>query len=83
MLRLPIVVCGPAEASIPEPLRAAPGGFAFEGTTRPRGSAPCWPAPARAWTYRSIREDEFDEPLRPVSWVAAPSAARTNGSTRA
>jgi DNA-binding response OmpR family regulator len=30
-LRLPIVVCGPSEASVPDLLRDLPGGFAFEG----------------------------------------------------
>jgi DNA-binding response OmpR family regulator len=31
-LRLPVVVCGPSEDAIPEPLREAPGGLAFEGS---------------------------------------------------
>jgi DNA-binding response OmpR family regulator len=31
-LRVPLVVCGPSEASVPQALRAAPGGFAFEGS---------------------------------------------------
>ncbi len=30
-LRLPVVVCGPSEAVVPQELRDAPGGFAFEG----------------------------------------------------
>jgi DNA-binding response OmpR family regulator len=30
-LRLPLVVCGPSADAIPEPLRDAPGGLAFEG----------------------------------------------------
>lgn len=30
-LRLPVVVCGPSEASVPAALRELPGGFAFEG----------------------------------------------------
>ena len=30
-LRLPVVVCGPKEEAIPEALREAPGGMAFEG----------------------------------------------------
>jgi DNA-binding response OmpR family regulator len=32
VLRLPIVVCGPSEAGVPQALREAPGGFAFEGS---------------------------------------------------
>ncbi len=31
-LRLPVVVCGPSEAAVPEALEAAPGGPAFEGS---------------------------------------------------
>jgi DNA-binding response OmpR family regulator len=31
-LRLPVVVCGPSEASAPKVLRDLPGGFAFEGS---------------------------------------------------
>jgi CheY-like chemotaxis protein len=31
-LRLPVVVCGPSEASVPKALRDLPGGFAFEGS---------------------------------------------------
>jgi DNA-binding response OmpR family regulator len=31
-LRLPIVVCGPSEANLPETLEATPGGPAFEGS---------------------------------------------------
>jgi hypothetical protein len=31
-MRLPLVVCGPSEASVPQVLRDAPGGFAFEGS---------------------------------------------------
>jgi hypothetical protein len=29
--RLPLVVCGPSEAAVPQALRGAPGGFAFGG----------------------------------------------------
>jgi DNA-binding response OmpR family regulator len=32
VLRLPVVVCGPPGSSVPEVLRTAPGGFAFEGS---------------------------------------------------
>ena len=32
VLRLPVVVCGPPGSSVPEALRAAPGGFALEGS---------------------------------------------------
>jgi hypothetical protein len=31
-LRLPIVVCGPPDARIPQAVRGAPGGFAFQGS---------------------------------------------------
>ncbi len=31
-LRLPVVVCGPSEAAVPEVLEDAPGGLAFEGS---------------------------------------------------
>ncbi|HYG70074.1 MAG TPA: DUF4388 domain-containing protein [Anaeromyxobacteraceae bacterium] len=31
VLRLPIVVCGPSEGAVPDVLRAAPGGFGFQG----------------------------------------------------
>jgi CheY-like chemotaxis protein len=31
VLKLPVVVCGPSPAAVPELLRQAPGGFAFEG----------------------------------------------------
>jgi len=52
VLRLPIVVCGPAEASIPEPLRAAPGGFAFGGNDAAEGlRALLAGAGARVLTY--------------------------------
>jgi DNA-binding response OmpR family regulator len=37
VLRLPVVVCGPAEASIPQVLKEAPGGFAFEGSDAAEG----------------------------------------------
>ncbi len=37
VLRLPIVVCGPSEAAVPEAARAAPGGFAFEGSDAAEG----------------------------------------------
>jgi DNA-binding response OmpR family regulator len=32
VLKLPVVVCGPPDAEIPEALREAPGGVAFEGS---------------------------------------------------
>jgi CheY-like chemotaxis protein len=31
-LRLPVVVCGPPDARLPQALRGAPGGFAFQGS---------------------------------------------------
>ena len=31
-LRLPVVVCGPSEASVPQVLREVPAGFVFEGS---------------------------------------------------
>jgi DNA-binding response OmpR family regulator len=37
VLRLPVVVCGPSEASVPPVLRDAPGGFAFEGSDAAEG----------------------------------------------
>ncbi|WP_242334540.1 DUF4388 domain-containing protein [Anaeromyxobacter sp. SG66] len=37
VLRLPVVVCGPSEAAVPESLRQAPGGFAFEGSDAAEG----------------------------------------------
>jgi hypothetical protein len=37
VLRLPVVVCGPSEAAVPDVLRAAPGGFAFEGNDAAEG----------------------------------------------
>jgi DNA-binding response OmpR family regulator len=37
VLRLPVVVCGPSEAAVPEVLRGAPGGFAFEGNDAAEG----------------------------------------------
>jgi DNA-binding response OmpR family regulator len=37
VLRLPVVVCGPSEAAVPEVLRGAPGGFAFEGSDAAEG----------------------------------------------
>jgi DNA-binding response OmpR family regulator len=37
VLRLPVVVCGPSEASVPAALREAPGGFAFEGSDAAEG----------------------------------------------
>ena len=36
-LRLPVVVCGPSEASVPASLRDGPGGFAFEGNDPAEG----------------------------------------------
>jgi DNA-binding response OmpR family regulator len=36
-LKLPVVVCGPSEALVPEALRDAPGGFAFEGSDAAEG----------------------------------------------
>ncbi len=36
-LRIPVVVCGPTEASIPQVLREVPAGFAFEGTDAAEG----------------------------------------------
>ena len=36
-LKLPIVVCGPSEALVPQGLRDAPGGFAFEGSDAAEG----------------------------------------------
>ncbi|MFY3742956.1 DUF4388 domain-containing protein [Anaeromyxobacter sp. Red801] len=35
--RLPVVVCGPSEARVPDVLREAPGGFAFEGSDAAEG----------------------------------------------
>ena len=37
VLRLPVVVCGPSEAAVPQLLRDAPGGFAFEGSDAAEG----------------------------------------------
>lgn len=37
VLRLPLVVCGPSAAAVPEALRAAPGGYAFEGSDAAEG----------------------------------------------
>lgn len=37
VLRLPVVVCGPSESAVPEVLRGAPGGFAFEGNDAAEG----------------------------------------------
>jgi DNA-binding response OmpR family regulator len=37
VLRLPVVVCGPKDAPIPEVLREAPGGCAFEGSDAAEG----------------------------------------------
>ncbi len=37
VLKLPIVVCGPSEALVPQALRDAPGGFAFEGSDAAEG----------------------------------------------
>ena len=36
-LRLPVVVCGPSEASVPQVLRDVPAGFAFEGSDAGEG----------------------------------------------
>ena len=36
-LRLPVVVCGPSEASVPQALRDVPAGFAFEGSDPAEG----------------------------------------------
>jgi CO dehydrogenase/acetyl-CoA synthase delta subunit len=36
-LALPIVVCGPPEAGVPEILRGAPGGVVFEGSDAAEG----------------------------------------------
>ncbi len=36
-LRLPVVICGPSEASVPPRLRDLPGGFAFEGSDAAEG----------------------------------------------
>ncbi len=36
-LRLPLVICGPSEASVPSGLRDLPGGFAFEGSDAAEG----------------------------------------------
>ena len=36
-LRLPVVVCGPSEASVPQALRDVPAGFAFEGSDAAEG----------------------------------------------
>jgi DNA-binding response OmpR family regulator len=36
-LRLPVVVCGPPDARVPEALRDAPGGVAFEGSDAAEG----------------------------------------------
>jgi DNA-binding response OmpR family regulator len=37
VLRLPVVVCGPSEASVPPSLREAPGGFVFGGSDAAEG----------------------------------------------
>ena len=37
VLRLPVVVCGPKDASLPQALREAPGGCAFEGSDAAEG----------------------------------------------
>jgi DNA-binding response OmpR family regulator len=37
VLRLPVVVCGPSEASVPPALKEAPGGFAFGGSDAAEG----------------------------------------------
>ncbi len=37
VLRLPVVVCGPKDAPVPEVLREAPGGCAFEGSDAAEG----------------------------------------------
>jgi DNA-binding response OmpR family regulator len=37
VLKLPVVVCGPSEALVPEALRDAPGGYAFEGSDAAEG----------------------------------------------
>jgi DNA-binding response OmpR family regulator len=37
VLRIPVVVCGPSEDSIPQVLRDVPGGFAFEGSDAAEG----------------------------------------------
>jgi DNA-binding response OmpR family regulator len=36
-LKLPVVVCGPSEELVPQALREAPGGFAFEGPDAAEG----------------------------------------------
>lgn len=37
VLRLPVVVCGPSESSVPSALRDAPGGFVFGGSDAAEG----------------------------------------------
>jgi DNA-binding response OmpR family regulator len=37
VLKLPVVVCGPSEAAVPQTLRDAPGGFAFGGSDAAEG----------------------------------------------
>ena len=37
VLKLPVVVCGPSESLVPQGLRDAPGGFAFEGSDAAEG----------------------------------------------
>jgi len=37
VLKLPVVVCGPSEELVPQVLRDAPGGFAFEGSDAAEG----------------------------------------------
>jgi DNA-binding response OmpR family regulator len=37
VLKLPVVVCGPSEAQVPQVLREAPGGYAFEGSDAAEG----------------------------------------------
>jgi hypothetical protein len=37
VLKLPVVVCGPSEGLVPQSLRDAPGGFAFEGSDAAEG----------------------------------------------
>lgn len=36
-MRVPVVVCGPSEGAVPQALRDAPGGFAFEGSDAAEG----------------------------------------------
>lgn len=50
-LKLPVVVCGPSEALVPQALRDAPGGFAFEGSDAAEGLRALLAGAGRARPY--------------------------------